>query len=395
MARANGEGSEPRRRKDGLWQSNYTVYIDGKRKLRSVYGRTKNECRKKLREKLAERDGGIVFDTKNLTVAEYLDRWLAWFRVRARSVRTYDDYEYVIRCHVHPERIGRLKLDRLTGAHIDELYAAKLHSGLSSETVLHVHRTLRRAFNQAVRWRMIPRNPVLDATPPPKRKRPATVLSGEQVLQFIERAGTRRLFPLYVLDALTGLRSGEILGLSWEDLSRDAEGPLLRVHRRLLSSSEGVRLVEGTKTGAGMTVRLPELGEAVLRIHRKRQLEERMRAGPAWRETGLIFTTRRGGWIHPNNVSGYLRKDLEAAGLPPVRFHDLRHSLATIMALDGAHVAVVAGMLGHASPTTTLNTYTHFVPGMQAMAVKRLNELFPASLVADLEDLPDLSQEPS
>ena len=166
---------------------------------------------------------------------------------------------------------------------MQNLYAKKLRS-LSNETVLHVHRTLRRAFNQAVRWRLIRENPALDVDPPRKKKRPATVLSGEQVLRVIEVSGTRRLFPLYVLDALTGLRAGEILGLSWEDLYRDREGPLLNVRRRLLNSSEGVRLEEGTKAGQGMVVRLPELGEAVLRIHRKRQLEERMKAGPKWED---------------------------------------------------------------------------------------------------------------
>jgi integrase len=390
VARVNGEGSEPRQRKDGLWQSNYTVHVEGVPKLRSVYARNKSESRRKLRETIADRDGGLVFDSKNLTVAEFLTRWLEWVHLRVK-IRTYDDYEYVVRRHVKPERVGRTKLKDLTGAHVDDLYATKLRSGLSNETVLHIHRTLRRALNQAVRWKMILANPVEDAEPPPKIKRTATVLSGEQVLRFIEASGTRRLFPLYVLDALTGLRAGEVLGLGWDDLGRDREGPLLRVHRRLLSTSEGTRLDEGTKTGRGFIVRLPELGEAVLRIHRKRQLEERMSAGPKWADTGLIFTTRRGGWIHPNNVSGYLRKDLEAAGLPRVRFHDLRHSLATIMALDGAHVAVIAGMLGHSSPVTTLNTYTHFVPGMQSMAVKRLNEMFPASLVRDLEDLPSVT----
>jgi integrase len=102
-----------------------------------------------------------------------------------------------------------------------------------------------------------------------------------------------------------------------------------------------------------------------------------MKAGPKWNDMGIIFTTRTGRHIRPNNISGYLRKDLEAASLPRVRFYDLRHSLATIMAADGAHVAVIAGMLGHANPTTTLSTYTHFVPGMQSMAVSRLNEMFP------------------
>ena len=116
-----------------------------------------------------------------------------------------------------------------------------------------------------------------------------------------------------------------------------------------------------------------------------------MRAGADWTETGLIFTSKRGGYIHPTNLSQYLRRDLEKAGLPPIRFHDLRHSFATVLAGAGAHVAIVAGMLGHANPTTTLSTYTHFVPGMQSMAVSRLNEMFPASLVRDLEELPEVT----
>jgi integrase len=366
------------------------VYIDGVPKLKSVYARNKSECRRKLREAIVARDGGLAVDPKNLTVATYLERWLEDSVKGSVKIRTYDDYRYCVDKHIAPE-LGRLKLDKLNAIHVQNLYAKKLRS-LSNETVLHIHRTLRRAFNQAVRWRLIRENPALDVDPPRKEKRPATVLSGEQVLRFIEVSGTRRLFPLYVLDALTGLRAGEILGLSWDDLSRDREGPLLNVRRRLLNSSEGVRLEEGTKAGQGMVVRLPELGDAVLRIHRKRQLEERMKAGPKWEDMGLIFTTRTGRHIHPNNISGYLRKDLKAAGLPRVRFHDLRHSLATIMAADGAHVAVIAGMLGHANPTTTLSTYTHFVPGMQSMAVSRLNEMFPASLVRDLEELPEVTR---
>jgi integrase len=365
------------------------MYVDGVPKLKSVYARTKSECRRKLREAIAARDGSLAVDPKNLTVKRYLEAWLEDSVKGSVKIRTYDDYRWCVDRHIVPE-LGRLKLEKLNSMHIQGLYAKKLKE-LSSESVLHIHRTLRRALNQATRWRLIAFNPVEDVDPPRKERRPTTVLSGEEVLRFIEAAGTRRLFPLYVLDAITGLRAGEILGLSWDDLSRDREGPLLKVRRRLLNSSEGVGLEEGTKTGQGMIVRLPELGEAVLRVHRKRQLEERLKAGPKWKNTGLIFTTRWGTWIHPNNVSGYLRKDLAAAGLPRVRFHDLRHSLATIMAADGAHVAVIAGMLAHANPTTTLSTYTHFVPGMQSMAVKRLNEMFPASLVRDLESLPEVT----
>jgi integrase len=238
---------------------------------------------------------------------------------------------------------------------------------------------------------LIPFNPVGDTDPPRKVKPKLEVLSTEQVGQFVRTSARKRLFPLYIVGALTGLRAGELLGLSWDDLTTDPKGrPLLRIRRKLVNSSRGVEIdEEGTKTGEGRSVGLTKLGEAVLKIHRKRQLEERMRAGADWTETGLIFTSKRGGYIHPTNVSQYLRRDLEKAGLLPIRFHDLRHSFATVLAGAGAHVAIVAGMLGHKDARTTLNTYTHYLPTMQDWAMERLDELFPVALLDELEASPE------
>lgn len=356
--------------------------MDGVRKRKNVYGKTKTECREKLRKAIAERDGGIFVDSKSLTVEQFMTRWLEDSVRGSVKIATYDDYEKTTRRYIIPE-IGHVRISKLTSDMIQSLYARRLRGGLSPNTVLHIHRTLRRALNQAARWRLIPRNPVEDTDPPRKTKPRLTVLTVEEIARFIGSSADRRLFPLYMLAALSGLRAGEILGLRWSDVSESASGrPILRVERTLVNSSMGVELQDGTKSGGTRIVELTELAVQILHIHRGRQHTERVHAGSGWEDRNLVFTSKTGRYIHPANVSQYLRRDLAKAGLPEVRFHDLRHSFATVLAGAGAHAAIVAGMLGHADANLTLSTYTHYLPSMQGWATERLDEIFPASMLA-------------
>jgi integrase len=252
--------------------------------------------------------------------------------------------------------------------------------------VLHIHRALHRALERALRWRLIPFNPAKETDPPRREKREIRTLSREEVERFFRAARETRLFALYAVAALTGLREGELLGLRWQDVEKDAKGrPVLRVRQKLVRSSKGVSFERGTKTGKGRAVRLPALGVAALKEHRKRQLEDRLKAGTRWKETGLVFTSTRSTYIDPSNLSNkYLRKVLEKAELPRVRFHDLRHGFATVLFKEAdAPAKMVAEMLGHADISMTLNTYTHYLPTMQEEIINRLDELFPPDLLED------------
>ena len=376
--RASGEGTI-RRRPDGLWEARLSV--PGKRP-KSFYGKTQAEVIAKREQAKKVRDG-LAFDPRGLTMKAYLERWLSDSVRGSVSQRTYDDYEWAVRLHIVPE-LGGVMLKDLTPAHLQALYRAKLDSGLAPSSVLHIHRALHRALGRATRWRLIPFNPAEDVDPPRDEKREIVTLSREEVERFFRVAESSRLFALFVVAALTGLREGELLGLRWQDVAKDAQGrPVLRIRQKLVRASTGLTLERGTKTGKGRAVRLPRLGTHALKEHRKRQLEDRMRAGARWEEHGLVFTSKRGTPIDPSNLSNkYLRKLLEKAGLPRVRFHDLRHGFATVLFSDtDVSPKMVAEMLGHADISMTLNTYTHYLPTMQEDVIARLDEIFPPYLL--------------
>ena len=165
--RAHGEGTY-KRRKDGRWEAQYTIYTPSGTKRKSVYGRTKAEVAAKMRRILAEREGGVYFDAENLTLGEYLERWLKGSVKGSVWHTTYRDYAGHVRNHIAPE-LGRLKLAKLTPAHVQTLYRKKMDSGLSSRTVNYIHATLHKALEQAVKWRLVPYN-VSDAAFKPRQE---------------------------------------------------------------------------------------------------------------------------------------------------------------------------------------------------------------------------------
>ena len=217
-------------------------------------------------------------------------------------------------------------------------------------------------------------NPTEAADPPRRVRKQIKPLDRKQVARLFEAARDDRLEALYVLAILTGLREGELLGLRWEDV--DLESRVLRVQQQLVRTKRGL-IFGRPKNDRGRVVKLATTAIAALRRHRKRQLEERVKAGSLWQESGLVFTTTVCTPIDASNLPRYhLYPLLERAGLPRVRFHDLRHTFATIMLQNGEHPKVVQEMLGHANISETMDTYSHVLPDMQSDAMKRLDALF-------------------
>jgi integrase len=369
--RGNGEGSISRR-KGGGWMAQYAVHTAEGRKRKSIYGKTRQEVAAKLAKALSDREGGLVFDAGNLTVGEYLDRWLAECVKGTVRESTFERYRYAVRPHIKPV-LGRVKLKSLTRAHVRGFYREKLDTGLAPATVRKMHVVLHKALDQAVADGLIARN-VTDAIKVPRVDREEIrPLTAEEANRLIQAAHGDRLEALYVLAVHTGLRQGELLALNWEDL--DLEAGTLRVRRTLTRAGGKHSLSEPKTKKSRRTVRLTADAVAALRGHLERQVGEMDRLGSLYRPGGLVFANEVGGIINPSNLRNrHFARLLERAGLPKIRFHDLRHTCATLLLSRNVNPKIVSEMLGHANIAITLDTYSHVLPDMQEKAAKALEE---------------------
>jgi integrase len=358
--RGNNEGSIYRR-KDGYWVGQYGIQTPKGIKTRYIYGKRREDVREKLAKAIANRDGGLVYDAGNMTVGEYLDRWLNDSMRNTVRRRTWERYEQFVRVHLTPG-LGKIKVAKLTPAHVRGLYRDRLDSGLAPRTVLHIHRAFSKALKQAVPDGLIPRNPAAPVKSPQPRQEEIRPLNREQVRALFEAASGNRLEALYVVAVTAGLRRGELQGLKWDDL--DLEAGMLQV-RRTLSEPKGGYIFEAPKSGKGRSIRLTRKATLALREHRKRQLEERIQKAGLWQEQGLVFPSGVGTPLSGGNLNRTFKATLQRAGLPKsTRFHDLRHTCATLLLKQGVNPKFVQELLGHADISLTLNVYSHVLPDM-------------------------------
>lgn len=257
-------------------------------------------------------------------------------------------------------------------------HGGKDGKGLSPRTVQYVRAVLRKALNQALKWGRVPRNVALLVDPPTATKPQIKPLTPEQGRKLLDAARGHRLEALYRVALSLGLRQGEALGLRWEDVDLDAG--TLRV-AMALQRRKGVKELVMPKTEQSRrTLPLPAVLVAALRAHRTRQLEERLAVGPMWREHGMVFPSTVGTPLEPRNVTRHFKALLERAGLPNVRFHDLRHSCATLLVAQGVHPRLVMEVLGHSQIHLTMNTYAHVLPEAQREALALMDGLFPGAI---------------
>lgn len=361
--RANGEGSVGRR-KDGRWEARYTVYTPTGPKRKAVYGRTRAEASQKLTKALTDRDGGLVFDAGKLTVGEYLDGWLRDSVGGTVRLQTVERHEQIVRLHLKPP-LGRLKLKALAPAHVQALYRDRLDSGLAPATVQKIHVVLHKALSQAVMWHLVPHNVTEAVKAPRQTHKEIRPLNREQVkalLAAANEAGDRQA-ALYTLAVTTGMRQGELLGLKWEDV--DLEHNRLHIRRTLIRNKGRLLLGEPKTKKSRRTIQLSNNAMHALKDHRKAQLEERMSRAGLWEDHDLVFVTQTGTLLNPTNLTKRSFKPLlDRAGLPPIRFHDLRHTAATLLLMQSVHPKYVQELLGHANVSITLDTYSHVLPSM-------------------------------
>jgi integrase len=313
----------------------------------------------------------------DLTVGVYLERWLAHARSRVR-VSTYEGYRSLVRCHAGP-RLGNRLLVELHPLDLQQLYGDLLDPEpparpLSAGTVLNLHLLLTQAFGQATRWQLLSVNPAAGAQPP-RPRRPANQVGDPALLQLIldRLAGHPLELPVAIAIA-TGMRRGEILGLRWQDVTADYA--TAHIQQTLQPTANGL-VVQPPKTHRSRrAIALPTFLQSRLRVHRSGQQRRQREAGSGWTALDLVVERGDGRPLNPDTLSSGWRRFLCQHKLPQLRFHDLRHSHATLMLLQGVHPKIVSERLGHASIGITLDTYTHVLPSLQQEAVSAFDDLF-------------------
>jgi len=361
-------GSIYKRQSDGRWVGSISLGT-GKRKY--VYGRTRADVAAKLTDALKARKDGLPSLGERQTVRDFLLEWLEAKRSSLR-LRTWLRYEQFIRLHIVPG-IGRIRLAKLSPQHLDSLYADRLRSGLSPASIRQLHAIVRSALSQADKWGLVQRNVARVVNPPRVIRKEIVTLSVDESRHLLHEAQGDRLEALYVLALASGMRQGELLALHWRDV--DLDKAAIKVTATLQRTPEGFRFEEPKTATSRRQVELTRAAVDSLRRHRARQMEEHLRQGLSWSESALVFSN--GG--KPIDNAALLRRSfyplLERADLPRIRFHDLRHTSATLLLSEGVHPKIVSEMLGHSNIAITLDLYSHVTPTMQRQAVAALDAL--------------------
>jgi integrase len=386
--RGNNEGSIFQL-PDGRWRATLSLgYRNGKRWRKVLEAPTRQEVQRKLTAALGNQQRGMPMATQRQTVGQFLNSWLADVvkaNVKPKTYRTYSD---LCQLHLIPA-LGRRPLAQLSPQDVQAFLNEKMNyvacprcrrrlrvtdftehrmtehadmagktrgPALSARTVKHLLVTLRSALNMAVKWDLVPRNVAALVDAPRIVKPELKVFTPEQARAFIDAIKGERLEALFATALALGYRQGEALGLQWLDV--DLKKGTLTVKQALQRVNGKLQLIP-TKKDKVHTITLPAVTISALYAHRARQSDERLLAGTAWREHGHVFTTRVGTPIDARGVIRTFDRILNRAKLPKIRFHDLRHSVATLLLAQGVSPRYVSELLAHSSVSFTMQTYAH------------------------------------
>ena len=359
---AQGAGTI-RQRSNGKWEARITIGTNpgtGKPIRRSIYADTQKEARQQMTAILRELDKGTYQKPSKITVSEWLNEWLTTFCVNKVKLLTFQSYQSIIKNHITPA-IGAVELQAVKGAHVQRIYNTMIEAGLSGKTVKNVSAVLHKAFSVALKQGLISVNPCDGAELPKAKRHEIAPLADEEIPQFLAAIEGSPMRNAYALCLFAGLREGECLGLSWKQV--DFQRGRITVSQQLQREKvKGGRyyIAPNTKNDKPRTIEPPPIAFEYLRAERVKQIENRLKAGPAWSNPDdLVFTDETG--KHYAFFTFYRRFKKLAAdiGRPDARPHDLRHTAATVAIASGADIKSVQDMLGHATASFTLNVYTH------------------------------------
>lgn len=392
-------------RKDGRWVACVNLgWVNGRRARKSFYGDTRREVQGKLTEALRDQQLGLPVALEKQTVEQYLTRWLSDVVKRTTRPATFRSYEQLVRLHIKP-MIGNHSLTKLTTQQVRAMLNCKLDSGLSSRTVQYLHAILRKALNGALKDQLVVRNVAKLVEPPRGMPKEIQPLTTQEARAFLEAIKTDRLEALFTVAISLGLRQGEALALRWRDV--DLEAGTLRVRYALQrskpkqmpaedrteldggSKSTGpleIHLVEPKTKKSRREIKLPNITRTGLAGHRLRQAQERKLSGSAWLTPKIycdgrveavddfVFTTMIGTPFDGRNLTKRFQRILKNASIPPHRFHDLRHTAATLLAVQGVHPKAIQSVLGW-DQIAMVDRYLHFADEMRKDAAVKMDAI--------------------
>lgn len=342
--------------------------VTGKRRQKWQSARTKKDAERLLAETLHSVDQGTFVEPSTMTVAEYLRHWLTTIEPTIRPSSFYR-FTGAVNQRFIPA-FGSTPLAKLSPLQVQAAYAQWQADGLSPSTVALYHNILHRSLSQAEKWQRIARN-VCDLVDPPHEVNPEMkTWSLEQARTFLETTRTDDLAALWLLAIHTGMRRGEMLALRWDDV--DFRKQTLAIRRTVTRGFDGIGFGEPKSAAGRRQLAIPAVCVDALRSHRARQNEQRLALGTAWNDLDLVFERGDGTILHPNIVSRRFKRIAADIGLPVIRFHDLRHTAATLMLANDEHPKIVQERLGHSDISMTLNRYSHVTMNMQREASDRL-----------------------
>lgn len=373
MAKRGANEGSIYKRADGRWAATINLgWQDGKRKRKTFYAKTRREVQEQLTKALSEHQKALPIMSERLTTGQFLDSWLAESVKHTVRPRTFQSYGELVRVHLGPG-LGRIPLAKLAPEDVQKLINRKLASGLSPRRVQYIHAVLRRALGQAEKWGKVARNVAKLVNAPKVDQAEIQPFTPEEARAFLQAIKGERLEALYALAIATGLRQAELLGLSWSDIELD--DAQLTVRTTLQRIDGEFHFVEPKTARSRRTLALPDMAVDALRAHWGRQIGEMLEAGTQWQESGLVFTTTKGGPLSDGVVRDRFYRILENAGLRCQRFHDLRHSCASLLIAQGAQSREVMEQLGHSTIVMTLNRYAHIFQEARRETANKMDQI--------------------
>ena len=370
--RSNGEGTIFKR-SDGRWTGQITLDLGNEQyKRKTVYGKSQKEVKEKLEQLRMECRQGRVIETSDMPLEEWLHIWITNYKPNLK-ITTRESYESYIATHIKGSELGKIPLNKLKTTDLQTFYNAKLNGTyknqkqkLSSTTVRYINIIIKSGLKQAVNNRMINDNVCNAVVLPKKNKIEIIPLTREEVIRFLDVAKEDRLYTLYLLEMMTGLRRGEILGLKWEDIDFE-KSKINVVHNlyRINNTDENattrykLELLTPKTERSKRSIPINQfMIEELLKHKEKQDMEKSLYAGD-YKNLGMVFSRPNGDYISPREFLRQYQKLLSRAGLERKRFHDLRHTVASLLINANESPKVIQQLLGHSTISTTLDIYAH------------------------------------
>lgn len=362
------------RKRGSLWE--YTINLEpdpitGKRRRKSKGGfKTKKDCEASMNKILVKVENGNYFEASNMTVREFLDHWINIYKsnIEASTYERYKEFSKNIANH-----IGGMELSKLKPIHIQNMYK-NLETNLSSGTVLKIHRMFHLALKHAVNWQMINNNPTDYVTAPKRNKFEVKVWDTDTLNNFLKDVYGTNLYIPAMLALTTGMREGEIAALKWNNVSFKEH--FISVTHNFQRVGNNYELKSPKTAKSKRNIAMMDLTFKALKTHRKSQLKHMLKNETSYNDEGFVCAWDNGQPYRPHYISDMFRNSVKKLGYPIIRFHDLRHTHATMLLSKGVNPKIVSERLGHSTVSITLDIYSHVLPNIQKEAVEKLNDIF-------------------